>query len=312
MSKLLIILSPPRSFSSIVSTMLGQHPDLYGFPELRLFLGDTVQEVIEFSRQKDPEQEGRPAGLLRTLAQLHDGVQNDDTVLKAYDWLNQRLDWPTKYLFDYLLEKISPKMGVEKTPQTCLKDHFLAKAYEFFPDAYYLHLTRHPVSTRMSMLRHGEARQLGARREKKKHRNVLDPIYRWDRIHTAIINLTGQLPPGQTLRIKGEDLLSEPEQFLPQITRWLGVRTDPQAIAAMKHPELSPYACLGPSLAPGGNNLEFLQNPYLLPKKIPEPSLQEFWAQQEREFRDEFGMELLDDQEANASVTRLAQMMSYY
>ncbi|MEA3277491.1 MAG: sulfotransferase, partial [Pseudomonadota bacterium] len=45
--KFLIILSPPRSFSSVVSTVIGQHPDLYGFPELHLFIGDTVQEVID-------------------------------------------------------------------------------------------------------------------------------------------------------------------------------------------------------------------------------------------------------------------------
>jgi hypothetical protein len=32
----MLILCPPRSFSSVVSAMIGQHPQLYGFPELNL------------------------------------------------------------------------------------------------------------------------------------------------------------------------------------------------------------------------------------------------------------------------------------
>jgi hypothetical protein len=330
MTKLLIILSPPRSFSSVVSTMIGQHPDLYGFPELRLFVGDRVEEVIEFSQQKDPEQTGGPPGLLRTLAQIHDGVQTNETVLKAIAWLQERRGWPTHDLFEYLLTKISPKIGVEKTPRTAMKIQFINRAYECFPDAYYLHLTRHPVSTRNSMLLNLEEKQTqqldkstltamdasvdnsqASRKKKKRNKNRLEPIYTWDTIHRDIISLTSQLPDRQTLRIKGEDLLSEPDRVLHTIAEWLEVRTDPQAIEAMKHPEHSPYACMGPDLARGGNNLEFLQNPHLRSGKIQEPSLEEFWEQQKQAFFAEFGFDLVEDQEANEQVTEMAHIMGY-
>ena len=43
----LIILSPPRSFSSVISTMIGQHPQIYGFPELHLFSGETLGDILE-------------------------------------------------------------------------------------------------------------------------------------------------------------------------------------------------------------------------------------------------------------------------
>src|SRR5262249_46194462 len=42
------ILCPIRSFSSVACAMLGQHPELYAFPELRLFNADTVEGVMRF------------------------------------------------------------------------------------------------------------------------------------------------------------------------------------------------------------------------------------------------------------------------
>ena len=60
----LLILSPPRSFSSVVSTMLGQHPEMYGFPELP-FMGDTVREVIALKREHKVGH-AIPPGLLRS------------------------------------------------------------------------------------------------------------------------------------------------------------------------------------------------------------------------------------------------------
>ena len=75
------------------------------------------------------------------------------------------------------------------------------------------------------------------------------------------------------MRIKGEDLLSYPDIYLPQIAEWLGVRTDSEAIAAMKRPENSPYACMGPENALYGNDINFLQNPRLRTGKVEEPSL---------------------------------------
>ena len=311
MSKLLILLSPPRSYSSVVATQIGQHPDLYGFPELRLFVGDTVAEILNFSQQRAQDQLPGPPGLLRSLAQLHERVQTTSTIINALAWLEERKDWYTRDLFNYLLEKISPKIGVEKTPQTCMKTQYLDRAYESFPQAYYLHLTRHPVSTRTSILANNQAKKISLKRKSKKSKKTLDPIYRWYRIHNNIISITSRLPPRQTLRIKGEDLLSEPDKFLPIIAKWLGVRTDQEAIEAMKHPENSPYACLGPELAQGGNNLEFLQNPYLRKSKVQEPSLTEFWEQQKQEFRDEFGYELESEQDISEKVTKLARIMGY-
>ena len=44
MKPLLIILGPPRSFTTVVSAILGQHPPMYGLPEVPIFGAETMSE----------------------------------------------------------------------------------------------------------------------------------------------------------------------------------------------------------------------------------------------------------------------------
>ena len=309
----LIILSPPRSFSSVVSTMIGEHPQIYGFPELHLFSGRTVEDII---RREQKAGNAGPPGLLRTLAQEHYGVQTANTILKATIWFRERRHWPTKKLFDYLLELVSPKMGLEKSPETAGKITFLERSYTWFPKAYYLHLTRHPVSSRKSIQEFYE--------EKKKKKNFsfkyqVDGLTVWYTMHNNIINFTNTLPAGQTMRIKGEELLSEPDLYLPQIASWLGLRTDCEAIEAMKHPENSPYAYVGPPPVRGGNDPKFMRSPRLRQGKVKEPSLQDFWkkhnwrwaADELKAMFKEADIDFATEAELASEITRLAQLMGY-
>ena len=48
--------------------MLGEYPDLYGFPELHLFMGDTMQQVIDRESHPNKRRWFGPPGLLRTPA----------------------------------------------------------------------------------------------------------------------------------------------------------------------------------------------------------------------------------------------------
>lgn len=267
----LIIIAPPGSFSSVVSTMIGQHPQLYDFPELWLFNFATVGEVIDSLK-------GKNSGLIRLIAQEHYGMQTKENNWHALKWLKERSHWSTKKVFDYLLDLINPKIGVEKTPATCQKIRFLENSYQFFPQAYYLHLTRHPLPSAKSI----EELTYNRRKISKQERLIkssLDGLLTWFYFHRNILQFTQTLPVGQTMRIKAESLLSEPDLYLPQIAQWLGLQTDLKAVEAMKHPENSPYAYVGSSLARGGNDLKFMRNPQLSPGTIPEPSLQTFWSE---------------------------------
>jgi hypothetical protein len=89
----------------------------------------------------------------------------------------------------------------------------------------------------------------------------------WYHLNMNIVTFLDGVPPEQYLRLRGEEILSDPDTHLRQITQWLGIRADKEAIEAMKHPENSPYACLGPMNAQFGNDPSFLQAPALRPSR---------------------------------------------
>jgi hypothetical protein len=317
---MLIILSPPRSFSSVVSTMIGQHPQLYCFPELHLFVADTVGEILD--REAKKENYTGPPGVLRALAEIQYGVQTTGTIIKAGSWLVEMRHWSTKELVDYLCGLVAPAIAVEKSPITCSNIAFLRRAYAYYPDAYYLHLTRHPVSTRQSMDEFFTKRNTITRRRGREGRKApieLDQLLIWYQMHKNIMEFTSKLPTGQVLRLKGEDVLSEPDRYLPQIADWLGVRTDRAAIEEMKHPENSPYARVGPAPARGGNDGKFMRSPVLREGRVREPSLRNMLATEEvawvsekgRNMFREAGFDFRPEAEITAEVEGMAHCLGY-
>jgi len=311
----LVILSPARSFSSVVSTMIGEHPQLYGFPELHLCSADTVEQVMmREARRGCPG----PPGLIRMIAQELYGVQNQRTVTMAIAWFRERKHWPTKKLFDHLLSWVSPQIGVEKSPVTASSQENLDRTIGWFPRAYFLHLTRHPVSSRSSIMEHRQQNQ--ARRSSNRRRSELDGLLMWYDVHKRIVRFLDTLPCGQWMRIKGEDLLSEPEVYLPQIAEWMGLRTDAEAIEAMVHPENSPYACVGPWPSRGGNDRKFTRSPALRRGRVREPDLQQFFASAGWQWASERfiadvqseGFEVQDPASIHDEIAQLAAVLGYY
>ncbi len=299
MASLLIVLCPPRSFSSVVATMIGQHPELYGFPELHLFSNESMDEVMS-----SLEKQGKsvPAGLGRFIAQEVFGVQNAQTAIQAIDWIRERRSWTTKQMLDFAIDLVAPKMGVEKSPATSGRFGFMERAAREYPDAYFLHLTRHPVSALKSMEEFFDNKMERARRygsdilasKKLSLREAFSRLILWHHMHSSILRFTNSLPAGKTMRVKGEDVLSEPDRYLAQIAEWMGLRTDAEAIACMKHPEESLYAYAGPRPIVGGNDPKFMSNPRLRAGRVREPSLEAYlrgrdWNYASREFQTRHG-----------------------
>lgn len=264
MSAPVLILCPPRSFSSVVGTMLGQHPDLYGFPELSLFAAETVGELVDLLAARSPFPFRYPPGLLRSLAELHAGTQSEEEVERAGAWLDARQGWTTRRVLDHLLERVSPKIGVDKSPQTAISPEYLGRALRWYPKAMLLHLVRHPVTAIRSLQQH--LAPGGSQPD--------ECAAYWLYVHRNILKRTRRLPPGRLLRVRGEELLARPDDRLREIAAALRVPATTAAIRQMKHPERSPYARPGPRNAPLGNDPNFLSAPRLRrPRAIP-PTLE--------------------------------------
>lgn len=272
----LLILCAPRSFSSVVCAMLGRHPQTYGFPELNLFLAATVGELLHVEELQQ-RHSGRPAawytaGLVRALAELAFGGQTATTYARAAAWLHDRRHWTTHRVFDSLLERIQPLIGVEKSPNTALSPLFLERAREYYPQARFLHLTRHPATAQQSLL--ASPRLLPGSRNApgRDSRELANHAARlWCYFQQVILGFTRTLPPGQTMQIRGEDLLREPDTHLARIAGWLGLAPDRAAVEAMKHPEHSPYASPGPGTSWAENDPTFLAHPQLRLVAPPPP-----------------------------------------
>ena len=272
----LIILCPPRSFSSVVCAMLGQHPAIYGFPELNLFVTDTLDALVTLNEGEGPHAHtgvgSYIGGLLRVIAELYFGEQTALTVAKALDWVLARRQFSTKHTMDSLLVEIFPRIGVDKSTRTAMSRKSIQRASSFYPSAKFLHLTRHPVATVKSMWECHQPFSFPDESGSNDRTIYTYCAHVWYQAHRSILDLTNALPSHQKLQVQAEDLLQQPDTCLANIASWLGGDAGPDAIEAMKHPERSPYATCGLLEVRGDNDATFLRHPKL--RKIePPPSL---------------------------------------
>src|SRR5688572_26460022 len=101
----IFVVSTGHSFTSVVCAMLGQHPALYGVPELNIYVADTVEGVFKYfssARGNPLRGDYRLSGVARMLAQIHEGQQTKETVERAQEWLHSHEDWTTQRLAHYL------------------------------------------------------------------------------------------------------------------------------------------------------------------------------------------------------------------
>ncbi len=297
---ILFILAPPRSFTTVVSHMLGQHPQMYGLPETHLLCAETMAEWWRLSSQtsftfgvdelasKHPVQGAQvniDHGLLRVVAQLYLGEQTEFSVKWASGWLRRRSHFTTGAILELLAEKVYPRILVDKSPSVVYRPEFLQRAYEMFPQAKFIHLVRHPRGQGESVMKYLRAMQRLApvppshwlfHLASFPYRSAsdgdmpqgvpdLDPQRAWYVLNMNICEFLKSVSDDQKKRIRGEELLAGPDRVLREIAGWMGLRTDSEAIEEMKHPERSPYACYGPAGARFGNDRFFLKRPLLRP-----------------------------------------------
>jgi Sulfotransferase family len=250
--------------------MLGQHPDLVGLPELKLFSYRTIGE-LEASLPRFWRERGvthRSPGLVRALAEFEFGDQSFDSLDRARVWPRERLHWSGADVLNVMLERLSPRVCVEKSPENVETDAALERLASAYPNARYLHLTRHPVTTQRSIQEHLNRTVP----EIPQDDQPMSGIAAWFATHRRILRFAVTLPNDRYMRIKAEDVLNDLRPQLRAIATWLGLRTDADAIESMTHPELSPFAGFGPAGSGiiGGNDPTFLRDPK--PRRVVVPS----------------------------------------
>jgi hypothetical protein len=266
------LLAPARSYSTVSLALLSGHPDVFGFPEMLMFSEETVGEVLE-SRIRRPGMpefgaQMRLNGVCRAIAEIHEGGQSEGAVARAGAWLRARGDWTTVRLMKYLLDAIDPLIGLETTTEEALR-----RCTTGFPDARFIHLTRHPVTTQRSMREHWRFRYQNRRNEFWSAACASA----WYLHHRYIMRELSTLPAEQWIRVRAEDLLREPEKSVPPIYDWLGLDYDDEIIANLAHTERWRFAGTGESGKLRGGDPKFMLDPRLRP--VAEPGPVEFPAE---------------------------------
>ena len=267
----LFLLAPPRSFTSVICGVLGQHPELFGTPELNLFRAPTMSRFIRLSRLH--------VGTHRLVAQLYAGEQTVESVIMARHWLLARSDRTTAEVHQELCAKVAPRMMVQKSPRYHRRLSYMTAILDAFPQARFIHLTRHPRGMCPSYLAmKDEPTQLLACADagaidRSGPTPVADPQILWHDYNLRILEMQAMVHPSRWRRMVGEHFLENLDEHLVDICCWLGISQSAEALAAMKRPEDSPFAFAGPINALAGNDMNFLREPYLRPYKRKKESL---------------------------------------
>ncbi len=263
----LFILAPGRSFTSVTCAMLGCHPQAFGLAEINLFAGDTMADMQKLYKTRARLQ----SGLLRSLSELAFGEQTDETIEATRRWLLDNQDMSTTEMFRTMQEWAGDRLLIDKSPLHAFTPEAMRRMGERVPEARYLHLTRHPGDTVDSVV---QLQQKVRDKVREKMRGLSRNLERFDANapkefwldpHLHILEFLETLPAEQQMRLRGEDLLSDPPNYLRQIVEWLGLRTDEAAVEAMLHPENSPFSKYGPNNARFGNDPNFMEKPQLRP-----------------------------------------------
>jgi hypothetical protein len=271
------ILATARSYSTVTVAMLAGHPQIYGFPELVLFTTQTVGQLLAaHSRAGSATAEevsrlwthGHISGLVRAIAQLHDGSQNPEAISRARAWLERRPSWPTTRLMDHLLDLIRPRIGLEKSPDTLGSMQALRRCVAAYPDARFIHLTRHPVSAQRSM----RERLTLVWPASSKLALTVAAASQWYTGNLRAARVLADLPTERWLRIRAEDLLTDPVGILTEILRWLELDDDDRILRLMHCPERWQFAHSGPAGELFGGDPKFFRDPRLRPLPAPRPA----------------------------------------
>lgn len=263
----LFLLAPPRSFTTVVTAMMGNHPQMFGLAETNIFARPTIGDLLMMHRRVPRFGHG----LLRSVAELGFGAQTDENIATVRDWLGENSDLTGADVFAGLQDWAEGRGLIEKSPMHIMSIDSLRRIEAACPGARYLHMTRHPLAVYTSTQELRDMVRKGPMGNVVKHEPSISEV--WLDPHMTIMEFLDDIPEERQIRVRGEDLMSDPAANLALLCEWLDIDTGAEAVDAMLHPENSPFAKMGPSSAPFGNDPKFMQNPALRPYTPRDPAM---------------------------------------
>ncbi len=206
--KVLFVIGPPRSGSTLLARMIGAHSVIYGRPEPHLLT--PLAHLGYFAKvDKAPYDAVLAAEAQRDFVNhLPRGEQDYIDACRAYcDTLYHRM----------LATRPEKRLFLDKTPAYALVLDFIARIY---PAAKYVVLTRHPLAVFSSYAESFFNGDYAAA-------HAYNPIL--ERYVPALATFLRERPV-PIYHVVYEQLVADPERILSEIFAFLGVPHEPQAV----------------------------------------------------------------------------------
>ncbi|MEZ4432901.1 MAG: amino acid adenylation domain-containing protein [bacterium] len=218
--RVIIVLTPPRSGSTLLRVMLGGHPALFSPPELELLGFATLAErAATLSGRLKHWREGTVRALMALSALDADAAFAEMARLEAED-----LDVPGFYA--HLQALMGARTLVDKTASYPLDVAVMAAAERYFEDPLYIHLHRHPVDGVSSFLT-ARIDDMGFfRAEHPFDRAQLAELV-WTVSHQNIARFLATVPAERQIRVGYEALVQDPVGQIERLCRFIGVEVAP-------------------------------------------------------------------------------------
>jgi amino acid adenylation domain-containing protein len=231
----MFILSPPRSGTTLLRIMLAGHRDLFAASELQLLGFSTLaQRAAAYTGRFS----GWLDGAIRTVMEV-EGLSADDA--KAYMEGAAAEGLTTKQFYRRLQASVEPRILVDKSPSYALDPAALRKAEADFDGALYIHLVRDPAAMVHSFERHHMDQILYLDEHPFSPRQLGELV--WTLSHRNIVEFLDGVPQERRVRLRFEDLVTDPIGRMETLCTSLGLSFDP-AVA-------QPYEALDAKMVDG-------------------------------------------------------------
>jgi hypothetical protein len=205
--RLLFVVSPPRSGSTLLQRMIGSHSQVYTHPEPHLI---TPMAHLGFhgTVEKAPYDHINSAEAIRLF--VSNLPRQEDDYLDA-------LRGYSDTLYGRMLEPSGKRYFMDKTPAYALVLPFLTRLY---PRAKYVVLTRHPLAIFSSFANSFFDGDWARAHE-------FNPLV--ERYVPAIAKMLRERPVPLS-HVRYEELVAAPEQHLERVFAYLEVENEPEAV----------------------------------------------------------------------------------
>jgi acyl carrier protein len=218
----IFILCTARSGSTLLRVMLGGHRELFAPPELLLLPFDSLRQRKEiFSGPRSLWSEG----ILRAIMELKrcDAEQAKELLQQCED-----KDMTIQEFYALMQEWLGGRKLVDKSPSYSQNLQVMQRAEDYFDNAMYIHLLRHPVA----MINSYERQRIDQLTSKEnlgyESRQMAELL--WIVSHQNMIEFLGQIPKERQCRVVFEELVKQPGKVMQTVCEFLKLDFDDEML----------------------------------------------------------------------------------